>query len=257
MKILLSNDDGISASGIRTIANYLRELGELVVVAPHKERSAMSSALTLHDPLRVQEHDFEMEGVTAYSVSGTPADCVKIALANILKQKPDLIVSGINRGGNMADDVIYSGTVGAALEGAFKNILSVALSLSTGDKSPDFEPAARISVKCIKEILKADLPKHVAYSINVPQIPEENVKGLMVTRTGKLDYGEHYEKRIDPRGNSWFWAAGKPEIVDYTSDLDVVAVRDGYVSITPLLPDMTSLEHLQTLRDLFDDSFKL
>lgn len=251
MRILLCNDDGISAPGIVELARSLVDIGQVWVVAPDCERSAASSSLTLSQPLRVKEINFPVKVEKAFAVTGTPADCAKIALTNLLLQRPDVVVSGINRGPNMCVDIFYSGTVAAAFEGAFKGILSVAVSLDSYNADADYRVAANWGARCVQKLLESSAPKSRVYNVNVPDLPEDQIKGLQITRSGQIDYREVYDHRLDPNGRSYYWIQGRPEIVDDSRDCDVVAVRSGFVSMTPLRPDLTDLEGLQALKSLF------
>lgn len=251
MHILLCNDDGIDAPGIIALASSLTRLGKVTVVAPDVERSAASNSLTLSHPLRVKEFRFPVKVEKAFAVSGTPADCAKIALANLLDELPDVVVSGINRGPNMCVDIFYSGTVAAAFEGAFKGILSAAVSLDSYSADADYSVAAEWGARCVEQLVKMGAPTSKVYNINVPALPVEKIKGLRLTRAGKIDYREMYDHRLDPNGRSYYWIQGKPEVVDDSIECDVVAVRDGYVSMTPLHPELTDFVALAELTRSF------
>ena len=252
MKILLCNDDGINASGLIALAGELVKCAEVIVVAPDCERSAASNSLTLAHPLRVKEISFPFPVKKAYAVSGTPADCAKIALANLLPEKPDMVISGINRGPNMCVDVFYSGTVAAAFEGAVKGICSMAVSLDSSDANADYSTAARVAACCAQKIAGSDISKDCIYNLNVPAIAYDEIKGIRVTRAGKVDYQEVYDKRIDPYGRTYYWIQGNPMIVDKSEDCDIVAVKSGYVSITPLVTNLTCSKPLEQIKGLFD-----
>ena len=247
MHILLCNDDGISSPGIIALAEALSRFAKVTVVAPDTERSAASNSITLSHPLRVREVDFPVEVEKACAVSGTPADCAKIALANLLEDRPDAVVSGINRGPNMCVDIFYSGTVAAAFEGAFKGITSFAVSLDSYNSDADYSIAADWGARCVKSLLAADAPKNRVYNINVPALDSEKIAGIRFTRAGKIDYREAYDHRLDPNGKSYYWIQGWPEITDNSSECDIVAVKSGFVSITPLQPDLTDFALLQKL----------
>lgn len=243
MRILVCNDDGINSRGLITLAAELAKIGEVTVVAPDTERSAASNSLTLSQPLRVIESIMPESGCKGYAVSGTPTDCAKFALVNLLPEKPDLLVSGINRGPNMCVDVFYSGTVAAAFEGAIKGVLSMAVSLDSFNGDADFSHAAKWAVTCAKTLSEAVLPANIVYNINVPDLPFEQIKGVKITRTGVVDYQEIYEKRLDPNGRAYYWIRGNPIIVDRSENCDIVAVKDGYLSITPLKTDLSCLKN--------------
>ena len=250
MQILLCNDDGITAPGIIALAGALSELGQVTVVAPDVERSAASNSITLSHPLRVKEVKFPAPVAKAFAVSGTPADCAKIALANILGFRPDVVVSGINRGPNLCVDIFYSGTVAAAFEGAFKGIPSFAVSLDSYNADADYSVAAEWGARCVRQFIAAGAPSARVYNINVPALPSEKIAGMRLTRTGKIDYREVYDHRLDPNGRSYYWIQGWPEIGDSSPDCDIVAVRDGYVSVTPLQPDLTDFSAINELKKI-------
>lgn len=254
MRILLCNDDGISATGIIELARSLCEIGKVWVVAPDSERSAASSSLTLSHPLRVKEIAFPVPVEKAFAVTGTPVDCAKIALSTLLPAKPDVVVSGINRGPNMCVDIFYSGTVAAAFEGAFKNILSVAVSLDSYNADADYRVAAAWGARCVKELKEAGAPTARVYNVNIPDLPAEKIKGLRITRSGEIDYREIYDHRVDPNGRSYYWIQGQPEIVDNDENCDIVAVRAGYVSMTPLYPGLTDFAGIKSLKALVERS---
>ncbi len=249
MNILLCNDDGIAAPGLAALAEKLSRLGKIFVAAPDSERSAASNSLTLAHPLRVKEVDFPAAVEKAWSISGTPTDCAKIALSNLLPARPDLVVSGINRGPNMCVDVFYSGTVAAAFEGAFKGITSVAVSLDNFKSDACYDRAATWAEICIKNIVKNMLSSGRLFNINVPGPDTETIKGIKITRTGKVDYKENYEHRLDPNGRSYYWIRGNPEVVDKDENTDVVAVKSGFVSVTPLRPELTDFNWLEKLQN--------
>jgi 5'-nucleotidase len=250
MRVLLCNDDGIGAAGIIALAAELSSLGEVYVAAPDSERSAASSSLTLAHPLRVREVSFPVSVKKAWAINGTPADCAKIALSNLLDQKPDLVVSGINKGPNMCVDIFYSGTVAAAFEGAFKNIPAVAVSLDDYRADISYDLAAKLAMKAINSLVASNMQKGKVYNINVPSLPEDKIKGIKVTRTGRVDYKEDYERRVDPSGKTYYWIKGNPEIVDTDENCDLVAVKNGFVSVTPLDIDLTDHKMLQNLAGL-------
>ena len=250
MRVLLCNDDGISAAGIVALADELKSLGEVFVAAPDSERSAASSSLTLAHPLRVREVSFPVSVKKAWAINGTPADCAKIALSNLLEQKPDLVVSGINKGPNMCVDIFYSGTVAAAFEGAFKNIPAIAVSLDDYNSDISYKLPAKLAMKAINALVTANMQKGKVYNINVPSLPEDQIKGIKVTKTGRIDYKEDYDRRVDPSGKTYYWIKGNPEIVDTDENCDLVAVKNGFVSITPLNIDLTDHEAMQNLSGL-------
>ncbi|PCJ15056.1 MAG: 5'/3'-nucleotidase SurE [Gammaproteobacteria bacterium] len=243
MEILLSNDDGVNAPGLAAHASVLAELGNIHVVAPEGDRSAFSHALTLEKPLAPRKiaNGF-------ISLNGTPADCVHLALNGMLGFTPDLVVAGINAGANLGDDVIYSGTVAAAMEGRFLNSLSIAVSV-VGANPQYYDVAARITLNVIRQLPDLSIPAHTVLNINVPDLPAEQIKGIKVTRLGSRGPAEDVVEVINPRGraNYWIGAAGKEE--DAGPGTDFYAVRQGFVSITPLHADMTDYKSIDSMGD--------
>lgn len=251
MKILICNDDGIFSPGIIAIAKQLISMGDVTVVAPDRERSAASNSLTLSSPLRVKKVDFPVNVKHAFSVTGTPADCAKIALSTLIEGKPDILVSGINKGPNMCVDIFYSGTVAAALEGTFKGILSFSLSVNSFQPDIDFTIAAKKSVECIGKIIKNKMSANSLYNINVPAVPESEIKGVKITKFGKLDYKEVYEKRLDPYNRPYYWINGTPEVISKDENCDIIAVKNNFISITPIKPDLTDDKIMASLENCF------
>lgn len=240
MRILIANDDGIFFPGLLALVKAFKELGDIYVVAPDSERSAASAAITLNDPIRVKEYKLCDECKQAFAISGTPADCVKIGSECLLPGMPDLVISGINKGPNMCIDTHYSGTVAAGMEGALRNILSMAVSLNTSSAEADYSIAARWALKIAKELIASNADKSVLYNVNVPFLPEEQIKGLKQTRVGNIEYVGGYEKRVDPYNRPYYWICGKPEVRDKDPNCDNNAVADGYVSLTKLTLDWTA-----------------
>lgn len=240
MNILLSNDDGYHAEGIQTLATYLREFANVVIVAPDRNRSAASSSLTLVEPLRPRQLDNH-----DYCINGTPADCVHLALNGFLSGRIDLVVSGINAGVNLGDDTIYSGTLAAALEGRHLGLPAIAVSL---DGRQHYESAAKIVCDLIPKLHGQLLKRREILNINVPDLPYEEIKGVKVCRLGHRSSAAEVIKQTDPRGEAIYWIglAGLPE--DQESGTDFHAVRHGYVSITPIQPDMTAHHSLRSLQ---------
>lgn len=209
MKILVSNDDGVFALGIRALANGLAKAGhEVTVVCPNRERSATGHGLTLHEPLRVEQAEgvFASE-VTAWACSGTPSDCVKLALDAILPEKPDFLVSGINHGANLGTDVLYSGTVSAAMEGVLEGVNAIAISLLSG--YPNFQPAADFAVQLVTELKTRPLSLPVLLNVNIPPVEPIKIQPPLITRQGVRRYFDQFEKRVDPRGRTYYWLAGE------------------------------------------------
>ncbi len=255
MRILVTNDDGIHATGIRTLAERLSYEHEVYVIAPDTERSAAGHSLTLHRPLRVEEFDMDIDVAKAWAISGTPSDCVKIGVSQILEKKPDLIVSGINHGPNLGSDVLYSGTVSAAMEGCVLGYPSIAISLFNGDQhKANFVYAADFLVKFVNRVVDIKFPKQTILNINVPSVPGvNNESGIEITKLGSRIYTDDYEKRVDPRGKAYYWLAG--ELIEKTQKdgTDIQAVRNGKVSITPVTFRMTNVDIMQELEETFCD----
>jgi 5'-nucleotidase len=241
MHILISNDDGIYAPGVRVLANTLFEAGYTVtVVCPDRERSATGHALTMHKPLRVEAAvpGFYAEGLVAWAVSGTPSDAVKLGLDALITERPDLVVSGINRGANLGSDVLYSGTVSAAMEGAMEGLPSIAVSLASYD-SVDYQPAADFVARFVAVLEREPLQEPFLLNINVPALPTTEMAGVRVTRLGIRRYRDQFEKRHDPRGNVYYWLAGVVIEGEEAPDSDVAALKEGCIAITPLKYNLT------------------
>jgi len=245
-KILLSNDDGINAPGLAALYKEMKKLGDVTVVAPDSERSAVGHAITIADPLRVW--NYEKNGETfGYAVNGTPADCIKIAYWALLKEKPDIVVSGINLGSNTGINAIYSGTVSAATEGTILEIPSFAISLTTYTE-PVFTYAAKFARKLADIVLQKSLPRGTFLNVNVPNVPEEEIQGIVVTRQGRANYHEHFDKRVDPQKRVYYWLTGKKVELDEDGDVDDIAIRQKKVSITPLHYDLTNYDYLEEIK---------
>jgi len=245
MHVLLCNDDGIYAPGLAALAVEIKKFAEVTIVAPDREQSAVGHAITLSDPLRVNE--FHKDGeFFGWAVSGTPADCVKIAICALLESKPDLVISGINQGSNTGINTIYSGTVSAATEGRINDIPSFAISL-TSYTYRDFSAAARFAAKFANEYLQLDLPKGVFVNVNVPALPEAEIKGIKITRQGRANYVEIFHRRFDPKGRVYFWMDGERTAEEADVNIDERAVKAGYISITPIHYDLTHYPTLERL----------
>lgn len=249
MKILVCNDDGIFADGILQLASSLSRLGEVVVVAPDSERSATGHAITLHHPLRVKKVELPCISVKAFSISGTPADCVKIGVDILTEGKVDLIFSGINRGPNLGTDVFYSGTVSAAIEGCILGYQSAAISNYNYD-SVDFTLAGDIACDIAERMLSHSLPTGTLLNINVPDATKDSVMGLKVTRLGVRKYVANYLEREDPRGVPYYWLAGEA-VDDDEQDTDIAAVIQKYVSVTPIHYDLTKYAMMKEVDSWF------
>ncbi len=234
MNILVSNDDGVSSEGIRALESALQSIGEVYTVAPDRQQNSMSHALTLHRPLRVDEI-----GPKRFAVDGTPTDCVKLALTGLLPFRPDMVVSGINKGPNLGDDIFYSGTVSAAIEGTLLGIPSFAISLVTFQNF-DFSTAAEFATRLASKIMEAKMPGGTLLNVNVPAISRDEIKGWRITRQGKRHYSEKIIERVDPRGRKYYWIGGDDLGFTHEDGTDCVAVHEGFISVTPLQADLTN-----------------
>jgi 5'-nucleotidase len=250
--ILVTNDDGIAAPGIDFLAIALQKIGEVVVVAPDSERSAVGHAITLSDPIRVT--DYSKNGLwRGYAVSGTPADCVKIAVGAILERRPDIVVSGINLGSNAGINVIYSGTVSAATEGTILGIPSIAVSLTTYT-DPYFQTAADFAIRMARIILDKPLPERTLLNINVPNVPPDKIRGVRITRQGMANFAELFDRRVDPRHRVYYWMDGKKAELAEGEDVDDVVIRQNQISITPIKYDLTNYEFIPELKRWIPES---
>ncbi|QIR36665.1 5'/3'-nucleotidase SurE [Tolypothrix sp. PCC 7910] len=259
MKLLISNDDGISALGIRTLANCLAEAGhEVTVVCPDRERSATGHGLTLHQPIRAEivESIFH-PAVKAWACDGTPSDCVKLALWALLETPPDLVLSGINQGANLGTEILYSGTVSAAMEGMIEGIPSIAFSLAS-HTSKEFQTAAHFAQQLVAQLAAKPLPELMLLNVNVPPVKWEEIAGVTITRQGVRRYVDVFDKRVDPRGKTYYWLTGEvleevepPEGLNLPQHIpiDVHVIRKNHISITPLQYNLTYAKGLQQLSE--------
>lgn len=254
MKVLLTNDDGIHAPGLMALYQELHQDFELEVVAPDSEMSAVGHAITLSSPLRVQVVH-KNGAFFGYGVKGTPADCVKIAVQELLESPPDIILSGINPGANVGVNVLYSGTVSAATEGAFLGIKAAAISLDTR-QDPDFRFAAQFSREIIRYITENGLRERTALNVNIPALPVEEILGIAITRQGVGRFEERFEKRIDPRGNVYYWLSGETPIEEGFFDTDAWALKENKISITPISYDLTCREEVGRLQSFATPKFR-
>jgi len=246
MKILLTNDDGINAPGLFALYQEMKKIGDITIVAPDSEKSAVGHAITLSDPLRVADFQKNDE-FYGYAVNGTPADCVKLAYW-ALNIKPDIVISGINLGANTGINILYSGTVSAATEGVFLDIPSIAISLTTF-QNPDFRFSAKFARKLSQIVLKRGLPKGTLLNVNIPNVKEEEIKGLVITRQSHAMYEEKFDKRIDPHKKVYYWLTGKKVKLEEDEQVDDRAVLNNKISITPVHFDLTNYEFIKELKD--------
>ena len=244
MVILVSNDDGIQSEGISALEEALKTVGEVYTVAPDRERNAVSHALTLHRPLRVQEL-----ADRRFAVDGTPTDCVNLAVKGFLPVRPQLVVSGINKGPNLGDDVMYSGTVSAAIEGVLLGIPSIAVSIAAF-RDYSFEVAAEFAAGLASRVLEKGIPPDTLLNVNVPHLPAREIKGFRITRQGKRRYGNAIVERTDPRGEKYYWIGGDDLGFVHEEGTDCVAVHEGFISVTPLHIDLTNHKSLAEIQAL-------
>ncbi len=246
MRVLLTNDDGIHAPGLFALYQELKKDFDLYIVAPETEMSAVGHAISLTLPLRVQK--INKNGTFyGYGVTGTPADCVKIAVQELLKAPPDVILSGINLGANVGVNVLYSGTVSAANEGAFFGIKSAAISLNTR-QNPDFGFAAKFSREIIKFMTGQGLTQGTALNVNIPAVPEDRIDGVAITRQGVSRFREKFERRVDPRGNIYYWLSGETPVEEEDPEADASALKARMITITPINYDLTCREEIERLK---------
>ena len=264
MRLLISNDDGVYAQGIRALANTMAEAGhDVSVVCPDRERSATGHGLTLHQPIRAEivESVFH-PAVKAWACDGTPSDCVKLALWALLDSPPELVLSGINQGANLGTEILYSGTVSAAMEGLIEGIPSVAFSL-TSYSSKNFEPAANFAKILVEQLRLQSIPDSFLLNVNIPAVESSQIKGVKFTRQGVRRYVDVFDKRVDPRGKTYYWLTGEvledvePPVsfnLPENIPIDVRVIRDDYISITPLHYNLT---YPKGLKDLSEWQFQL
>jgi len=253
LRILVSNDDGIDSPGIFALVKSLKQIADVIVAAPDRQQSAVGHSLTISDPLRVTP--FHREGVMfGYSINGTPSDCVKLAIAELVEIQPDLVVSGINHGQNTAINILYSGTVSAATEGMLSGIPSIALSLASHSYEADMTFAGKVAQKLVLQMSNIKLPEGTLLNVNIPAIEEKLVKGYKVVRHNSTVWRDAYEKRKDPFGREYFWFSGEyavnSENQDNNLELDDVALENGYVTINPIHYDITNLKFINEIQFL-------
>jgi 5'-nucleotidase len=246
LHILVSNDDGIDAPGIHALVHELRKIARVTVVAPDKQQSAVGHAITMNYPIRAVPFKRNDE-FFGFAVEGTPADAVKLAVRFLLKEKPDLLISGINHGSNTAINILYSGTVSAATEGMVLGIPSIAVSLTTYGE-PDFSYAARLAAKLALKVAGRGLPDGTLLNVNVPAVPEDEIRGVLLTSQGKSCWEDSFDVRRDPANREYFWLTGKMNVTDTDLETDQIAIREKYVSITPIHFDLTDRRMLEEMR---------
>ncbi len=246
-RVLVTNDDGIRSPGLSALVEQLRRDFEVVVVAPEREQSAVGHSITLHKPLRMQPVRLEGMDVEAYETNGTPADCVVLGAVRA-GSRPDLVVSGINAGANLGEELFYSGTVSAAVEAAIQGLPAFAVSVASRD-DPLYEPAARLARRLAQAVLALGMPTGSLLNVNLPNLPEEELGALVITRLGRRSYSNQIEERRDPGGRPYFWFTGEPEEVDSGPGTDIGAVAEGRISVTPVHTDLSDYALIERLRD--------
>ncbi|HTX99187.1 MAG TPA: 5'/3'-nucleotidase SurE [Bacteroidota bacterium] len=246
MHILVSNDDGIDAQGIYALTQELRHIGRVTVVAPDRQQSAVGHAITMQYPLRAMP--FHKNGeLFGYAVKGTPADAVKLAVRCLLKEPVDLLISGINHGSNTAINILYSGTVSAATEGTILGIPSIAVSLTTYEEA-DFGPAAKFACSLAELVLQHGLPQGTLLNVNVPAVSEASIRGVKITKQGRSSWDDTFDVRRDPSNREYYWLTGKMNITDTDPETDQVAIRENFISVTPIHYDLTDASMFEELK---------
>jgi 5'-nucleotidase len=240
--ILVTNDDGITAPGLRMLVSIMKTIGEVVVVAPDSPQSGMGHAITLDSTLYSKKLtiDLDSEGIDEYSCSGTPADCVKLALQELLPKKPDICVSGINHGSNSSINVIYSGTMSAAIEAGIEGIPAIGFSLCDYTWEADFSQAQDFIFAIVTEALKNGIPKGTVLNVNIPKLKKKKIKGIKICRQAKANWKEKFDKRTNPMGKDYYWLTGEFELLDKGEDTDEWALANGFISVVPTHFDLTA-----------------
>jgi 5'/3'-nucleotidase len=248
--ILITNDDGITAPGIMNLVEAVKDLGKIIVVAPDRPQSGMGHAITIGQPLRLHKmHTFG--DIESYACTGTPVDCVKLAVDKVLHRKPDLCLSGINHGANHSINVIYSGTMSAAVEAAIESIPSAGFSLLDYNIEADFTGARKYARAVVEKMLKTKLDKHTVFNVNIPSVPEELLNGIMVCKQAYAKYEEDFVERVDPNGRKYYWLTGEFVNFDKGTDTDVWALANNYVSVVPVQFDLTNYVLMNRLKKLW------
>ena len=247
--ILITNDDGINAPGIRTLIEIVKPLGDVMIVAPEQSYSGMGHAVTLTTPIRLRNITKSKE-YSEYACSGTPVDCVKLALNNLMPQRPDLIVSGINHGANSSVNIIYSGTMAAAIEGALGGVTSVGFSLLDFSYDADFDAGKVYIGKIISDILSSGFEKGSCFNVNIPAVRPEEIKGIKVCRQAKGNWVEAFDERTDPHNSKYYWLSGTFNHQEKCLDTDLWALENNYISIVPVTLDFTKHEQIAAIKNL-------
>lgn len=246
--ILITNDDSINAPGIKALISFMAEIGTVVVVAPDSPQSGMGHAITVNDTLQIHKLSQDNDAIIQYTCSGTPADCVKIAVNEILHQKPDLCVSGINHGSNASINVIYSGTMSAAVEAGVEGIPAIGFSLLDYNWEANFEPSKKFVQTIVKQVLEHKLPEGIVLNVNIPNLLERDIKGIKICRQAKGYWAEKFDKRQTPFGKDYYWLTGTFINQDEGDDTDEWALKNGYVSVVPVQFDLTAHQAVNYLK---------
>ncbi len=249
--ILVTNDDGISAPGLRSLIRFMKEIGDVVVVAPDSPQSGMGHAITIDNTLysKKMKVDLENGANEEYSCSGTPADCVKLGLQVLLKRRPDICVSGINHGSNSSINVIYSGTMSAAIEAGIEGIPAIGISLCDYSWEADFNAAKESIQKIVREAIGQGMPQGVVLNVNIPKLDKEQLKGIKVCRQARANWKEKFDKRTNPSGKEYYWLTGEFELLDNGEDTDEWALSQGYISVVPTQFDLTAHHAIQIINN--------
>lgn len=249
--ILVTNDDGITAPGLRALVKFMKEIGDVIVVAPDSPQSGMGHAITIDSTLYSKKMNVDSENgaLAEYSCSGTPADCVKLALQELLDRKPDICVSGINHGSNSSINVIYSGTMSAAIEAGIEGVPAIGFSLCDYSWEADFEQAGNAIKKIVSEALTNGIPEGVVLNVNIPKLEEADIKGIKICRQARANWKEKFDKRTSPMGKDYYWLTGEFELLDKGEDTDEWALANNYISIVPTQFDLTAHHAIQHINN--------
>lgn len=251
--ILVTNDDGITAPGIRALVSYMNEIGDVVVVAPDSPQSGKGHAITINSTLTFEEiHNLEGDQ-RDFSLSGTPVDCVKFALDKILDRKPDIVVSGINHGANSSINVIYSGTMSAAVEAGVEGLQAIGFSLLDFAWDADFSPAKPFIQNIVKRTLENPLPKGIVLNVNIPNVKQEDIKGIKICKQAHAKWEENFDERTNPHGKKYYWLTGYFNNMDTSPNADENALAQNYISVVPVKFDLTAYEHLDALKNIYEN----
>lgn len=249
--ILVTNDDGINAPGLRALIRFMAEIGDVIVVAPDSPQSGMGHAITLDSTLYSSKIDVDVKdgAVAEYSCSGTPADCVKLALQELLDRRPDICISGINHGSNASINVIYSGTMSAAIEAGIEGIPAIGFSLCDYAWDADFETSGNAVKRIVREAIKNVMPKGVVLNVNIPKMKDELPKGIKICRQARANWKEKFDKRTNPMGKDYYWLTGEFELLDKGEDTDAWALSNGFISVVPTQFDLTAHHAIQNINN--------